>query len=197
MKQQHKYQLITALAATAAVATLAIINRTRLAAAATTAASDIKRLFMGKYFTVSELCNSEQARKHNIDNTPSPEVRARLEMLIENCLDPVRSIYGRAIIVSSGYRCTSLNQIVGGVKNSQHLTGEAADLVPATGGSLADIFRAVLKHRRFDQLIIERNASGKRWIHVSYTTSRPLRYEVLSYENGKYYDIEHDYERYL
>jgi len=43
-------------------------------------------------------------------------------------LDGFREYYGRPVIVSSGYRCKKLNDKVGGVKNSAHLTGCAADI---------------------------------------------------------------------
>ena len=32
-------------------------------------------------------------------------------------------IYGKPIIVNSGYRCIKLNKAIGGAKNSQHLVG--------------------------------------------------------------------------
>lgn len=46
-------------------------------------------------------------------------------------LDGIREKYGKPIFISSGYRCPLLNQAVGGVANSQHLKGLAADLICA------------------------------------------------------------------
>lgn len=81
-----------------------------------------------KYFTITELTKSATATKQGIDNTPSAEVTANLTALVDKVLDPLREIYGKPIYVSSGYRCPKLNKAVGGVSNSQHLKGEAADL---------------------------------------------------------------------
>lgn len=152
-------------------------------------------IMQGQYFTVSELTRSAKAQANHIDNTPSPEIRAKLEALIVNCLDPIRRIYGRPIIVSSGYRCKQLNELVGGVANSQHTKGEAADLVPASGGSLAGIVRAAVQFGNFDQLILEQ-AGGSKWVHVSWRSSGN-RHRILAYKNGRYTDITNSWESYL
>lgn len=147
-----------------------------------------------QYFTINELTRSSTANSQGIDNTPTPEIRAKLETLITGCLDPIRRIYGHPIIVSSGYRCPALNAAVGGVANSQHTKGEAADLVPASGGSLAGIFRAAVQFGNFDQLIIEQSGKSK-WVHVSYTGTPRRR--ILAYKNGHYTDITSSWESYI
>ena len=147
-----------------------------------------------KYFTVSELTRSATAKSLGIDNTPTPAIRAKLETLITECLDPIRRIYGRPVIVSSGYRCPELNKAVGGSSTSQHMLGEAADLVPATGGSLAGIFRAAVQFGNYDQLIIEQSGSS-RWVHVSYGPRN--RRTILAYRNGRYTDITNSWESYM
>lgn len=45
-------------------------------------------------------------------------------------LEYIRDLYGSAIRVNSGYRCSELNKRVGGVSNSAHLFGRAADICP-------------------------------------------------------------------
>lgn len=152
-------------------------------------------IMQGQYFTISELTRSATAQSHHIDNTPSPAIRAKLEALIVNCLDPIRRIYGRPVIVSSGYRCPQLNSLVGGVSTSQHTMGEAADLVPASGGSLAALARAAIQFGDFDQLILEQ-AGGSKWIHVSWREGN-RRHKILAYRNGRYTDITNNWETYL
>lgn len=134
-----------------------------------------KEIMGMQYFTIAELCRSATAAAHGIDNTPTPEIRAKLEALVVNCLDPIRRIYGKPIIVSSGYRSPALNDLLikqgsGAVKGSQHTLGEAADIVPASGGSLRGIFDAAMRHGNFDQLIVEDKTryGGGKWIHISY-----------------------------
>jgi len=152
-------------------------------------------IMQGQYFTISELTRSATAQSHHIDNTPTPAIRAKLEALIVNCLDPIRRIYGRPVIVSSGYRCPELNSLVGGVSTSQHTMGEAADLVPASGGSLAALARAAIQFGDFDQLILEQ-AGGSKWIHVSWREGN-RRHKILAYRNGRYTDITNNWETYL
>ena len=82
-----------------------------------------------KYFTISEMLKSDTARKHGIWNGATKEHEENLRALIENVLDPLRERYGKPLRVTSGYRCPKLNNLVGGTPNSQHMRGEAADIV--------------------------------------------------------------------
>lgn len=148
------------------------------------------------YFTIDELCASTVAKQKGIDNTPTSIIRSRLNTLITECLDKVREIYGAPIIVSSGYRCPILNKAVGGVDNSAHLTGYAADLIPAKGGSLRGIFEACIRFGNFDQLIIEEKGLSK-WVHISYSGNSKKRREILAYKNGIYTDISHNWQNFI
>lgn len=120
-----------------------------------------------KYFTISELCKSSVAEEKNINNSPDQKITKNLELLINNILDPLRDMYGKPIIVNSGYRSPELNKAVGGVETSQHVQGLAADI---TGGSQREnkfLFNAIIGlELPFDQVIDEKNYS---WIHVSYS----------------------------
>ena len=156
----------------------------------------MKKVLKSTYFTIGELCASSTAKKLGIDNSPTPEIEKNLHLLIDNVLDPVRKIYGAPIRVTSGYRCPALEQAVSGKVYGQHLQGLAADLQPISGGSLADIFRAVIKHGVWDQLIIEENANGARWVHVSYTPQN-RRNQVLAYKNGSYINVKNSWENWI
>ena len=119
------------------------------------------------HFTLSEFIRSEKAQSKGIDNTPSLEAVSNLQYLCQQVLEPLRVWLGKPVVINSGYRCSQLNQLVGGVSNSQHLTGEAADIrLPdkATGQLYAEY---ILEHCRFDQLLFEQNAKGTCWLHVS------------------------------
>ena len=114
------------------------------------------------------MTRSDTAMKRGIDNTPTPEVVARLEHLM-GVLDKIRERWGAPIRVNSGYRCETLNKAVGGVWNSQHLTGEAADITAGNLGANASLFDLIKLMQvggeiEFDQLIDEKNMS---WIHLS------------------------------
>ena len=123
-----------------------------------------------RYFELHEFLDSKIAQERCIDNTPTFEIVDHLSMLTEQLLDPLRAAYGAPIHVNSGYRCEQLNRAVGGVENSAHLDGWAADLRP-TRGSLTDFIALVrawllTTHRKFDQCIIEKSA-GTTWLHLA------------------------------
>ena len=122
------------------------------------------------YFTIKELSRSSTAEKLGIDNTPTPEIRAKLNILI-SALDKIREQYGKPIFVTSGYRCPELNKAVGGVNSSQHVKGEAADLVGRNDNETRKIFETAKALGNFDQLLYEKNSKGNIWVHISYKAS--------------------------
>ena len=95
---------------------------------------------VGKYFTISELCASATSTKKGINNDPNNEETAHLYELIIKLLDVIREAWAEkckqngwgsgGINVTSGFRCPKLNKAVGGVSNSAHLYGYAADTQP-------------------------------------------------------------------
>ena len=89
-----------------------------------------------------------------------------IKALVENVLDPAREKLGKPIVVNSGYRCPKHNLEVGGVVNSQHMKGEAADLCCADNKRLAEIIE---KNGQYDQMIKYLRPDGSiRFIHVSW-----------------------------
>ena len=123
---------------------------------------------MSKYFSLKELITSTEAYKRKIDNTPGEEEKAHLEELME-FMDGIRSAWGSAIIVTSGYRCPELNEAIGGAKKSAHQTGYAVDCVPANNKKkeFFEFCKEYLKDRDFDELIFERNSKGAIWCHIA------------------------------
>ena len=129
-----------------------------------------------KYFTFNELCESGTAKTHNIDNTPSEEIKINLRNLVDNCLDVIREKYGKPITVSSGYRCPALNKVVGGAATSQHTKGQAADLKGKNRAENEILFNVIKELGCYDQLINEYNFS---WVHVSFVNNKKNRKQIL------------------
>ena len=127
-----------------------------------------------KHFELNEFTRSATATAHGIDNSLNPtkagdrNVIENLQHLCQTVLEPLREFVNAPVVVSSGYRCSELNKMVGGVWNSQHLTGEAADIVPSlqSGEALKQWFLFIQQNCKFDQLILE-TKGNRRWIHVS------------------------------
>lgn len=126
-----------------------------------------------KYFSIEELCKSNVAVKNNIDNTPTPSVIKNLTILIEECLDKVRDLWGNPLYVNSGYRCPSLNKKVGGARNSHHLLGFAADITTKSKENNKQLFELIKNSGlEYTQLIDENNGE---WIHISHIPSNLKR----------------------
>ena len=135
---------------------------------------------LSPHFTVGEFFRSGTAIRLGIDNNPdahpgegisTAEVVENLRALCTEVLEPLRRRVGR-VIVTSGYRCQELNKAVGGVWNSQHLKGEAADIfVPDTATAMC--YGHILeRHSAVQQLLLEpMGIQQKRWIHVGFRRS--------------------------
>lgn len=136
---------------------------------------------ISKNFTLEEFTASDTAKAKGISNIPSTQQVANLCALVHHVLQPLRDAMGQEIKIGSGYRCPRLNAAVGGVSNSQHLNGEAADLCidgdRIKGKRWFDWIKA---HVEFDQLIMENNAKGSYWVHVSYRADGKNRKQVIS-----------------
>ena len=122
------------------------------------------------HFTIEELYASATAKAKGIDNKPNVRQMVNLVYLAAYVLEPLRVAMGEPIKIGSGFRCQALNKAVGGVYNSQHLKGQAADL--CIDGDLQKgrkWFEYIKNHLPFDQLIWEKNPNtGSCWVHVSF-----------------------------
>lgn len=121
------------------------------------------------HFTIEELCASDTAKAKGISNKPNVQQMINLVYLAAYVLEPLRVAMGESIKISSGFRSEALNKAVGGVFNSQHKKGQAADL--CIDGDIEKgkrWFEYIKKHLPFDQLIWEHDKKGTYWVHVSY-----------------------------
>jgi uncharacterized protein YcbK (DUF882 family) len=122
-----------------------------------------------KNFSYDELIASSTAKRLGLDNTPTPEEKEKLRQLAEDILQPIRDAWRAPIIVNSAYRSEAVNKAVGGVKNSQHRLGEAADVTIGGKERNRKLFNFIYKliqkgDIKVGQLIDEYNYQ---WIHVS------------------------------
>jgi hypothetical protein len=120
------------------------------------------------HFTLAELIASNTAQRLRIDNTPTPDALRRLQGTAE-MLERIRTTLGAPVIVTSGYRGPQLNRAVGGVTSSDHMSGQAADIVAPRYGTPYQVARALaplVQTLGIGQLILE-GIKGKQWVHVS------------------------------
>lgn len=142
------------------------------------------------YFCYEELIYSETALKKRIRNKTSKAIESNLQRLVDTVLDPLRKAYGRSINVSSGYRSKEVNKAVGGVSNSQHTTGCAADITAGSRSANRELARLIVSlGLPFDQLINEKDYA---WVHVSVADGIAPRKDILQYNGRNYTRITPD-----
>jgi hypothetical protein len=123
---------------------------------------------LSNHFTLAELSFSSTAAAKGISNEPDAAAIEALKALCTAVLDPVRDALGRAIKVNSGFRGPVLNKLVGGVPDSQHVFGQAAD-IQCPGVTVVEVFKTIVRlGLPYDQVIYEAKDSSTKWVHVSH-----------------------------
>lgn len=139
-------------------------------------------LQLSPHFYLSEYTDSDKGERAGIDNSPNPFI---IKNLFRHAalMEQVRSLLGDKVIsISSGYRCPALNDLVGGSKTSDHMTGEALDFVCRGYGTPLQVAAAIAKSSlKWGQLIQEGS-----WIHLSLPCEKHNQ-EVMTahFKNGK------------
>ena len=135
---------------------------------------------LSEHFTLGEMTRSNSHPE--IYNVPTHEAIANLKRVCE-WLEVLRKRYGAPIIINSGYRSPQLNKKIGGVANSNHLTGCAVDIRVENMEQLIRYAAILLdyadeSHQEFDELLVERNRFGATWLHFA-VRFRGNRHKVL------------------
>ena len=132
---------------------------------------------LSEHFTLGEMTKS--GSHPEVYNIPSHEAIANMKRLCQ-WLEVLRKRYNAPIIINSGYRSPQLNRKIGGVANSNHLTGCAVDIRVSGMGQLIRYAAILLdyaeeSHQDFDELLIEKNRYGAIWLHFAVRPSENRR----------------------
>ena len=106
------------------------------------------------------------------ENIPTMQAVANLTYGCVMLLEPARLIVG-PIIINSGFRCEAVNRKVGGVRNSQHLVGQAADIRPKDPQQFQCLVDFLKACEYTDQLL-----TGPGWLHISWSPFTPPRHQI-------------------
>ena len=93
---------------------------------------------MAKYFSLRQCLYSKTAIDNGLSNVPGDDVIEKPDLtkdkvigninaLMKNCINPIKDKFPD-IIITSVYRSVAVNKVTGGVENSQHIAGMAADI---------------------------------------------------------------------
>lgn len=126
-----------------------------------------------------------EIKKEGYQSQIPKEYQYKIFLLCVYDLQPIRDVHGK-VIVTSGYRTYYYNKLIGGAPNSQHMIGEAADIV-TPDADLFEVFMWAKDNLTYGQLIFE-DKKGKRWIHISLPRigREP---EALMFKDGKYLKV--------
>lgn len=127
---------------------------------------------LSKHFLLDEFLNVSKYP----DNKPSLQVVSNMTYGCLMLLEPARVLVG-SIIINSGFRNSRVNALVGGVSNSQHLLGQAADIRPKDPKQFQRLVD-FLRHSQYtDQLL-----TGPGWLHISWAPfGTPRHYVRIGY----------------
>lgn len=132
-------------------------------------------MIKSEFFTLNELTKSSTASKYHIDNTPTEDIVRNLQYGVNMVLDPLRRLYGKPIVITSGFRCPELNKRIGGMANSWHTQGNAADIHVESLTEATKIFSNLQKIPSVDTALFEHSPSGQ-WLHVQWNMSKKPRH---------------------
>ena len=123
-------------------------------------------------FTLEELCHSNTAVAKGLGNIPNESQVENLKSLAINLLQPVRDLYGKPMIINSGFRSPEVNKAVNGSPTSDHMNGKAADVRTPSPRELFNLVRN--SGLSFDQLILYPT-----FVHMSFRSKDANRNQVL------------------
>lgn len=151
---------------------------------------------LSKDLDLFTLCYSDTAAELGINNLPQdPVVLGNLTRLAQQVLQPAITHFDLPMFVTSGYRCPQLNAKIGGLPQSQHLVGEAADIM--MGGIANDtLARWIIDHTDFDEVILEKfdpRCGEYGWVHVSCKDSGN-RKKVSTFDGDTFHDGFHYFD---
>ncbi|MBQ4413843.1 MAG: hypothetical protein II860_06915 [Prevotella sp.] len=129
---------------------------------------------LSEHFTLGEMCKTSVKYK-NVPNEVQVENLKRLCSWLEMLRSEWNRRYGEGndpIIINSGFRSEAVNNVIGGVATSNHLTGCAADIRVAGMEQLiryATILLDISDQSRedFDELLLEYSPRGGYWLHFA------------------------------
>ena len=127
-----------------------------------------KNMMLSQHFSLGELTKTKHVTPDG--NIPSRVVVENLKRLCP-WLEELRLRYNEPIIINSGYRSPAVNQLAGGSKTSNHLTGCAVDIRCAGKEQMIRYASILLDiadgtKQDYDELLIEQHGSVC-WLHFA------------------------------
>ena len=165
------------------------------------------------YFKYSQCIYSPIAHQHKIDNYPGSDythgfeelskqkIIFNLHKLFKYCINPIFRAFRDSLALTSVYRNKETNKLLGGVENSQHIYGYAADIILTNGMPSSTLFNwCVFNIPQYHQLIWEYPERGPyssfspsfSWVHISYIKGDNQKINSVSSTDPKIHNAYKD-----
>ena len=128
----------------------------------------MENIKLSNHFTLDEFLNVSKYP----DNKPTMQHVVNMTYGCLMLLEPARQVVG-PILINSGFRNLRVNALVGGVRNSQHLLGQAADIRPKDPRKFQLLVDFLKNSNYSDQLL-----TGNGWLHISWNPFAAPRHDV-------------------
>lgn len=140
----------------------------------------------------AEATRSNTAKRYGISNEPDLRQLRVMKHLAVNLFQVVRDFFDSPIYVSSFYRSRKLNEIIGGVVNSDHCVNEDVAAIDLDNDGFnedgvsdvtnADIFWYIYDNLDYYKLIWEFGDDNKpAWVHISFSEDPNKNKRKLTY----------------
>jgi putative chitinase len=134
--------------------------------------TQINNVRLSPHFLLNEFLNLGKYSQ----NIPSMQEVVNMTYGCHLLLEPARNEVG-PIIINSGFRNEAVNRKVGGVRNSQHLLGQAADIRLKDPGQFPKLVEFLKASPYTDQLL-----TGNGWLHISWNPfAQPRHFVRIGY----------------
>lgn len=128
------------------------------------------------HFTLEELTRTDEKDLKQLNLEEGLKIKDKLIKLAEFA-ESVRGVLGCPLTVTSGFRCLKLNNRIGGSAMSQHLFGEAIDIIPMKMSAFEAFSKIIISGIAYGQIILEKRKISH-LIHISMGYKRQKLYST-------------------
>ena len=141
-----------------------------------------------EHFTFEELINTSH-RELIESNRENAKAFMKQLKYVAGTLEEIRAVLGVPLRVTSGFRSSQLNRLVGGSPTSGHTKGLCADVIPL-GVDVVEAQKKIIANKdkcpSLKKCILEM-VKGSEWLHVEAKTEANQPTQFFATTNGKTY----------
>lgn len=141
------------------------------------------------HFSVEEFERSQTATRLNLKNKMNATQTENAKQLCEHALELIRNYYKSPVVLSSGFRSTTVNARIGSVGTSDHCKGMAADFT-VIGKSIQQVFDDI-RNGKIEGLTWRQLIHEGTWVHLAYNKNDNKKQVMIAHfgKSGTRYTV--------